>query len=465
MILKHNAARFLLAAAPVLLATAAQADLTVKAHKTIHVTCTANVCVPHGPNAVLNVADLQTMLASANIRLDTNAASPNILIESALSVPGTSNLFLEALGSVRIDHTVSVAADAGLSIFVDQGGSGGNLVTGKLGAVHYAGTSGRLTIDGRPFTLVSSVASLASGIAAAPGGNFALAAPYNAGPDGDYPAAPIATAFTGRFEGLGNAISNLSVRKGNRPLGLFATIDTGGIAQNIVLTQEHVHATGNAKSVGGGIAAVNNGTIFNAHAAGKISTQGAGATGGALVGINNGTITASSADNTPQVGAACVGGLVGRNTGAISQSYADGRVAGVQPGGIACENSGTIVDSYDLAGVLGRGTSPYPGGLVSANDPGGTISTSYAAGQITAVSNFGGIAGTNNGSLSQAYWDIEDTGANGSLGCGAGACTGATGLADTALRASLPAGFDPAIWTRSGVVNGGLPYLVNNPPR
>jgi len=80
-----------------------------------------------------------------------------------------------------------------------------------------------------------------------------------------------------------------------------------------------------------------------------------------------------------------------------------------------------------------------------------TAATSYAAGQITAVSNFGGVAGTNNGSLSQVYWDINDT--------------GATGLTRTQMQSALPAGFDPAIWGLAATIDNGLPYLPANPPR
>jgi hypothetical protein len=32
------------------------------------------------------------------------------------------------------------------------------------------------------------------------------------------------------------------------------------------------------------------------------------------------------------------------------------------------------------------------------------------------------------------------------------------------LQSGLPAGFDPAIWAESANMNGGLPYLLANPP-
>lgn len=443
----------------------AQADVTISTHATKHMICSAGVCTPNAAVALLSVGDLQTMLSSGDLTVKSSAAAPDIHVAAGASLPGTHVLTLDAYRSVKVERPVSVVSGGGLTIVTNDGGSGGVFTVAKAGSIHFLGLSSALTINGASYTLVSAVSTLASGIAATAGGNFALAAPYNAGPDGDYEFAPVPTAFTGKFEGLGNTISNLSIRHGNRHLGLFATIDTGGSVENIVLGAMHLHATGNARSVGGGLAAVNNGTIFNAHTSGKISTQGVGGTGGALVGINNGTIVASSSDNGPQIGQACVGGLVGSNTGTISQAFADGRVIGRQPGGIACENSGTISNSYDQAEVLARAATPIPGGLVSVNDAGGTISTSYAAGQVTAVAAFGGVAGTNNGSFSQVYWDINDTGADGTHGCGVGSCTGATGLTRTQLQAALPSGFDPAIWGLDPGLNMGLPYLLNNPPR
>jgi len=454
-----------LTAAPLVLAGAAKADVTISTHATSHMNCAGNVCTPTAAKAVLNVSQLQSMLSSASVTVQSSSAAPNIVLAAGLSWSSVSVLTLDSFRSVDIERPVLLTGDGGLSVFTNVGG-GGVFIVGKQGSVHYLSLSGSLIVNGAAYTLVDSVAALASGILSNASGNFALAHDYDAGPDGTYAFSPVVTAFSGKFEGLGNAISNLSIRHGNRKLGLFANIAAGGSAENIVLLKMRLHATGNSKSTGGGLAAVNDGTIFNAHAFGKISTTGVDGTGGALVGVNNGIIDASSADVTPQIGSSCVGGLVGLNFGTISRSYADGSAAGVQPGGIACFNlGGTIVNSYDLAEVLGRQASPFPGGLTSVNDAGGTLVTSYAAGQITAVSNFGGIAGTNNAGLSQVYWDINDTGAGAGFGCGAGSCSGATGLTRLEMQSALPTGFDPSVWAQAPGINNGLPYLIDNPPR
>lgn len=448
------------------LTAAANADVTISTHATAHMNCSGGLCSPTAANAVLNVNDLQTMLASSAVSVISTAQAPNIRVMAGFSWSSGNSLNIDSYRGIDIQKPISVLSTAPVSFRINDGGSGGTFNVGAHASIHFLSTFSTLTINGgSPYTLVNDISTLASDIASNPGGNYALAASYDAGPDGIYEFAPVATTFTGKFEGLGNTISNLVIRHGNRKLGLFATIDTGASAENISLTRMNLHATGNTRSFGGGLAAVNNGTIFNAHTAGKISTTGTGGTGGALVGVNNGTIANSSSNATPQNGTACVGGLVGINTGTISQSFAQGTAFAAQAGGLACENSGTIANSYELVSVGGRFTSPYPGGLVSVNDASGVLTTSYAAGQITAVEKFGGIAGTNDGSLSQVYWDTDDTGAGNTFGCGAGSCSGATPLTQLQLQSALPSGFDPAIWGQAPGVNNGYPYLLNNPPR
>lgn len=445
---------------------AAQADVTISTRPTFHMHCASGVCSPTGAKAVLNVTDLQTMLASGSVTVESSAAAPDILVEAAISWANTNMLNLYAYRSLHIDRAIDATAGGCVWIYTNDGGTGGVLTFGSVGYIHFADpVTSTLQINGADYTVVTTVPELSSAVASNPGGNFALVASYDAHPDGIYSFAPVNTTFTGNFEGLGNTISNLTIRHGNRQLGLFNTVGAGGRVENITLTKMRLHATGNAKSIGGGVVSVNNGTVFNVHASGKISTEGVGGTGGAIVGVNNGTIIASSADAIPQNGEACVGGLVGLNTGTITQSFAEGKDVADGPGGIACKNAGTISNSYSLAAVTGRNTSPYPGGLVGLNEAGGTLSTSYAAGQVTAVSNFGGVAGTNSGSLSQVYWDIDYTGAGAGFGCGSGSCSGATGLEHDQLLASLPAGFDPAIWGLSASINSGWPYLLANPPR
>jgi hypothetical protein len=37
-------------------------------------------------------------------------------------------------------------------------------------------------------------------------------------------------------------------------------------------------------------------------------------------------------------------------------------------------------------------------------------------------------------------------------------------LSDSKLKSGLPKGFNPKIWNEDSNINGGLPYLIANPP-
>jgi hypothetical protein len=41
---------------------------------------------------------------------------------------------------------------------------------------------------------------------------------------------------------------------------------------------------------------------------------------------------------------------------------------------------------------------------------------------------------------------------------------GIKGLGNSELTSGLPKGFNPRVWTESPDINGGLPYLIANPP-
>ncbi len=100
-----------------------------------------------------------------------------------------------------------------------------------------------------------------------------------------------------------------------------------------------------------------------------------------------------------------------------------------------------------------------------------SIATSYSTGAITSGggSDIGGLVGYDgNGSqdIVDAYWDTTTSGIT-NLSQGAGNIAndpGIAGLTTTQLQSGLPSGFSPTIWKEKSRINGGLPYLVANPP-
>jgi len=158
-----------------------------------------------------------------------------------------------------------------------------------------------------------------------------------------------------------------------------------------------------------------------------------------------------------------------------------------------------VSESYATGSVTSNGVHPYAGGLIGLNE-GGSVSASYAAGSVSAADargDVGGLIGQNQsssasasystgavmssspatggfvgkdtspGGIADAYWDTSTSGiTNASKGAGKPfKDPGITGLTTTQLQTGLPAGFDPAIWAENPNINGGLPYLIDNPPQ
>jgi hypothetical protein len=160
--------------------------------------------------------------------------------------------------------------------------------------------------------------------------------------------------------------------------------------------------------------------------------------GGGLVAVNSGTIERSSS-SADVAGLETMGGLVAINSGRIEQSYATGSVFGGSHndavGGLVARNTGTITQSYatgETFTVLG-----VSGGLAGENA--GTIRESFATGAATPFgpSPIGGFIGLNTGPISSDFWDVQTTGKT--IGVNGSGAAGATGL--TTAQMSMPQSF------------------------
>ena len=493
----------------------AQAAVTISSAATQNMSCSNGTCAPTANKAVLNVGDLETLLGSSSVTVTTTGTgvqASNIYVKSALSWSGTNLLSLLAKRSVEIDQALTVAGQSGLTIQIGQNGT---FSFGKKGNVSFANLSSQLTINGSAFTLAGDVKTLAAAIASNPSGNFALANSYNASGDGTYMSSPVPTVLTGTFDGLGNAVSNLSIEGGteldsNVYQGLFAGLGTlnslNGTIRNIGLIGANIfhvvkakyvwsgslvgrncgtitnsYATGNVKnnqkSLAGGLVADNMGIIAYSHSAANV-TGGLFGIGG-LAATNEGTISDSYSTGKISAGSGGrgsfdeAGGLVGYNYNTIENSYATGIVTGgneVSAGGLAGINLGSIISSYSTGAVEGK-TDSYVGGFVGNNGVKATISFSYSIGTAVGGSGsfVGGLIGDDGapaGSLDDTYWDTDTSGiTDPSQGAGNIANDpGITGLTTEQFQSGLPAGFDPNVWAEKANVIDGLPYLLANPP-
>jgi hypothetical protein len=458
---KHLSNSVKIAMGIALSATCAQAAVTISSQTTQNMSCANGVCQPTAKDAVLNVGDLANLLASGNATVTTTGTgveANDITVKAALSWSSTGTLSLLAHKSVTIDNPVSVAGLSGLAIAT--GGSKGVFGFGKTGTVTFANLSSQLTINGAAYTLANDIKSLSSAINANPGGNYALAASYDASGDGIYGSPPIETLFTGTFEGLGNAISDFSLAGasqvgGAQVEGFFAEIGTAGTVRNFGLANADIvvaELLGKFYEGSGALAGESEGTVQICYVTGTLNVMQAGKhtfpLAGGLIGFNTGTIEDSYATESITASKTGVGGLVGWNDGAINNSHAFGTVSGASgSGGLVAANAGTINDSFatsDIGGIVG-------GGLASVNY--GTIADSYATGDVHVKNSSiyytdgGGLVGENAGSITNSY-------AMGSVSGGTGSKNSLGGLVGVNAGNPISSSYS------TGAVTGGAESLI-----
>jgi len=516
--------------------------------------CSNGVCSPTATDAVLNVNDLENLLAAGNVEVTTTGTgveANDIAVSTALSWSANS-LALAAYRFMTIGATIADNGAGGIGLKATDPGHinyvGGNITFAEL--------SSSLTIDGQSYLLANSIQSLAADIASAPAGRFALANGYDASGDGTYTSNPIPKIFGGVFDGLGNAISNLSINDPSDSVkeGLFYELAREGRISNVALTNANVSAVGgsltsagllvgdnegtvsrcavsgeviaedyagglaafsgtidNSSSsatvqsnfIGGGLVGASGGKIHtsyatgsvtgvvdagglvgvasygtiieSSHATGPVSLSGRAGYGGGLVGENAGWLLKSYATGSVTAGTnGIAGGLVGGDTGRIIGSFANGNVKGSFTSTVSAfagAEVGSTDNSYATGAVSG-GNYSYIGGFVGcigscADGMGGTIRRSYSIGRVPKLkpSYTGGFAGIDEtaGGISNAYWDMTTSGRKRGTG-NRGNEPGLRGTTTQQLQAGLPRGFSAEIWAEDPNINGGLPYLIANPP-
>ena len=147
--------------------------------------CSAGVCTPTHKGAVLNVTDLENLLAASNVQVTTGSGSlaaltSDIVVTTPFTWSSTSVLTLDAYHSITIGKTVSVSGTGGVSFVTNDGGTGGSLSFGANGDVNFSSLTSSLAINGATYTLVGNIATLASDIATNPSGRLRIGDSYDA---------------------------------------------------------------------------------------------------------------------------------------------------------------------------------------------------------------------------------------------------------------------------------------------
>ncbi|NIK78515.1 hypothetical protein FHS15_003653 [Paenibacillus castaneae] len=179
-------------------------------------------------------------------------------------------------------------------------------------------------------------------------------------------------SFKGNIDGNGYKIKNLRISQYYMYVGLFGISDNMSTISNMRLENINV----NGYQYVGGLIGQNNGNISNSYASGIVS------------------------------GSYFVGGLVGNNRNEITGSYTAVAVSGIYAGGLVGYNEiGTISNSYATGDLI---ESTFVGGLVGYSYF-GSISDSYALGSVSGEYAGGLVGELYYTSLNNSFYDNETT--------------------------------------------------------
>jgi len=434
-------------------------------------------------------ADLSANLGTTNVTLQSSgggtAGNGDININDAVNW-SANTLTLTAARDINVRAVASATGSAGLVMNTGTANGAdaavaGGLVKMALGAGGFTGrvdmaTGTSLQINGENYVIVNSlgaeadtaVAGTLQGVRSGSSTAYALGSDIDASATNGWDAGKGFTPlpFSGRFNGLGHSIGNLTV---NRPSadqqGLFGALGTGARVGNVGLAGGAFTGRNRVGALVGGSFFATGAIVYNSYATATVN--GSKDVGGLVGNSGNFTIQDSYATGAVTGNATAngnLGGLVGNSDGGrISNSYATGNISSPSTGnfgGLAGFVSNTTISgSYATGAVSGTALGAYvaTGGLVGW--VGGTtiISGSYATGNITntgleALSGSGGLVGyfnSTSGEIANSY----ATGNVGNAGSFAGGLVGTSASTGT-IRNSYATG--AVTGTGSATLTGGL---------
>ncbi|KVL27752.1 beta strand repeat-containing protein [Burkholderia sp. MSMB1835] len=477
---------------------------------------TANARVADDANATIGAATLSRNLGTTPVELTSTDGA--LTTDGAIGWNSDHGLTLTSVrGDVKLGKSLTtsganarIAVNAARRIDVNDrvaltgrnaglalNSGNGHALNGNA-AVTLSGANASFSANGQAYRVIHNVDQLRS-VDADLNGRYVLGNAIKG--SGAFRSIGGDATFAGTFDGLGNAISGLSVYNSGPFVGLFA-VNSGTIA-NLTLDSVSARGTSNYRgpvTVGSLVGANVQGTLSNVHAR-DVSVTSSGARGnvaGGLVGLNlsgtidrasvsgdvqgdryttaigglvgenvtspggwlgNATITRSHADTSvtidaagtlPNNGATGIGGLAGVNSGDIRESSSRGdvyvRESSSAVGGFVGRNTGTI-SGADAAVLVSAGTASTAGALVGVNA--GAIDTSRASGRVSAgvQSTVGGLVGRNTGRVTASV-------ASGDVGTATGGIAGGLVGANEGLIDGSSASGD-ALAANNGV-SGGL---------
>lgn len=396
-------------------------------------------------SASVNVGDIENALQTGNVLIAAN----NIVVNTSITWSTSQVLTIgtSSGGSLEInDSILSSGASAGIVI---------RPVSYKLkvstGAeIILSGASSTLSIGGTNYTLIRSIADLATVTAT---GNYALSKPLSFSATA-LTASPINKDFTGTFDGLGNTLNGMNI---SVPVdswtGLFMGLSNNSIVRNLGITNAKLTLPSSGSYAIAGVLAGNvptatTGTveISNVWTSGFIyggtATITSIALGGLVGNARAGTLNISQSWSSVNIDSSSIsstnataGGILGSsvlNFGSTNTAGANVNITEVYSTGYVKTKAATW---RGFGGIMGlhfssattKITDSFSWGLVSTTD----------------VSNFGGILGSSNSGTSTL---LRTYTANSSCLNG----TTPTGCVSSQTIGSTVSGMNTSVWAASG---------------
>ena len=232
-------------------------------------------------------------------------------------------------------------------------------------------------------------------------------------------------------------------------MGLFATTTASSTIGDLGLTG--VNVTGRDRV--GAVVGDNLGDISAVSATGRVKATG-DRVGGLIGRMSGGTLDGGSSAGAVS-GVDDVGGLVGELAGgSVSDSGSEMSVSGVDDvGGLvgSASSSASISGSHASGDVSASGQ--YAGGLVGTNA--GSITASFATGDVRAASRAGGFVGRNTSNIANSYAHGDAAGDSGHVGGFAGVNAGASADIDDSYSTGAATSTDGSATDVGGFIGSG----------
>ena len=217
--------------------------------------------------------------------------------------------------------------------------------------------------------------------------------------------------FSGTFDGQGHTISNLKVNGSLSRAGLFGLVTSSGQIKNLVVSGS-VTPSGEVICAGG-IVAENSGYIEGCVFTGKVSSK---TISGGIAGINNGVINGCANFSEVDVGIKKNSRITLKNIKSaglkgLGELIFGGTIdsADDRSGGIAGNNSGSILSCKNLGLVGSTGKSQNSGGIAGCSSGNIALCSNYAS--VQGSKNVGGIVGLSLPYIKTSYSEDLLTGA------------------------------------------------------